>query len=63
MKHISNTVKARMYINKSTIYFSNGNQFVGKHSVACLTPEPKLMDYCIQGMRNLIHLNKISWML
>jgi hypothetical protein len=30
MKYIYNTAKTRMYIVKSTIYFSNGKQFCGK---------------------------------
>ena len=30
MKDIKNTGKTLMYIDKSTIYFSNGKQFWGK---------------------------------
>jgi len=30
MKYIKNTATARMYIYKSTIYFSNGKQFCRK---------------------------------
>jgi len=42
-----------MYIDKSTITNNNGKQFLSeKACVACLTPEPKLTDYFIQGVRN-----------
>jgi len=41
MKYINNTAKTRMYIDKSTIYCSNGKQFCGKTIVLpCLTKEP-----------------------
>jgi len=35
MKYIKNTAKTRMYMDKSTIYFSNGKQFCGKMLDGC----------------------------
>ena len=60
MKYIYNTAKTRMYmyIDKSTIYFSNRKQFCGKKRLCCLSNpriwvrqrkiSPKLPDLFIQ---------------
>ena len=54
-----------MYIDKSTIYFSNGKQFCGKTIVLSVLPmslgtieksfSPKLPDYFIQGARKPVY--------
>ena len=58
-----------MFIDKSTIFFSNGKQFCGKTFVLPVLPRslgkieksfsPKLPDYFIQGVRNIMSMDTI----
>ena len=61
MKYIQYTAKTRMYIDKSTIYFSNGKQFCLNTIVLPVLPRnlgkietsfsSKLLDFFIKGVR------------
>ena len=58
-----------MFIDKSTIFFSNGKQFCGKTFVLPVLPRnlgkikksfsPKLPDYFMQGVRNIMSMDTI----
>jgi hypothetical protein len=49
-----------MYIDKSTIYFSNGKQFCGKTIVLPRILISKLPDYFIQWVRNASYFSYIK---
>jgi hypothetical protein len=62
MKCIKNATKTWVYIDKSTIYFNMLVYLVLSRSLGKIEKSfsPKLTDYSIQGVRNIVLLTELT---